>query len=102
MQSPSAQIRRASVPESCQGDDTSKFSHAKTVLGCFISKDGLADICSQMHNNKQSKVPLREEGVDPIKATERIMWISEKGKGETYIDFHPNHWEDLKIGRAQL
>ena len=57
-----------------------------------------------IHNNKQNKVPLREEGVDPAKVnpSDRVLWITEKGKGNTYTDFHPDHWEDLKLGRAQL
>jgi acyl-CoA synthetase (AMP-forming)/AMP-acid ligase II len=57
-----------------------------------------------IHNNKQNKVPLREEGVDPSKVQpyDKVMWITEKGKGNTYTDFHPDHWEDLKLGRSQL
>lgn len=57
-----------------------------------------------IHNNKQNKVPLREEGVDPTKVQshDKVMWIAEKGKGDTYTDFHPDHWEDLKLGKAQL
>ncbi len=57
-----------------------------------------------IHNNKQNKVPLREEGVDPakVKPHDKVLWITEKGKGNTYTDFHPDHWEDLKLGRAQL
>jgi hypothetical protein len=57
-----------------------------------------------IHNNKQNKVPLREEGVDPtkVKPGDKILWICEKGRGHTYEDFHEDHWEDLKLGRAQL
>ena len=57
-----------------------------------------------IHNNKQNKVPLREEGVDPakVKIEDQILWIDGKGKGETYIDFHKDHWEDLQLGRSQL
>jgi len=57
-----------------------------------------------IHNNKQNKVPLREEGVDPdkVKPNDKVLWIDGKGKGHTYVDFHEDHWEDLKLGRAQL
>jgi len=57
-----------------------------------------------IHNNKQNKVPLREEGVDPekVKPEDRVLWIDEKGRGHTYVEFHRDHWEDLKLGKAQL
>jgi len=57
-----------------------------------------------IHNNKQNKVPLREEGVDPAKVhpEDKVVWIDEKGKGNTYVDFHRDHWDDLKFGKASL
>ncbi|KAG4412099.1 hypothetical protein IFR04_014774, partial [Cadophora malorum] len=57
-----------------------------------------------IHNNKQNKVPLREEGVDPekVKEYDKILWIDAHGKGHSYVDFHRDHWEDLKLGKAQL
>jgi hypothetical protein len=57
-----------------------------------------------IHNNKQNKVPLREEGVDPakVKGAESILWIDNKGRGHSYVEFHRDHWEDLKLGKAQL
>jgi hypothetical protein len=57
-----------------------------------------------IHNNKQNKVPLREEGVDPEKVNveDKVMWVDGLGKGHTYVDFHRDHWEDLKLGRARL
>ena len=57
-----------------------------------------------IHNNKQNKVPLREEGVDPqkVKPEDKVLWIDEKGKGHTYVDFHEDHWENLKLGKARL
>ncbi|CZR51518.1 related to very long-chain fatty acyl-CoA synthetase FAT1 [Phialocephala subalpina] len=57
-----------------------------------------------IHNNKQNKVPLREEGVDPEKVhpEDKLLWIDQNGKGHRYVDFHVDHWEDLKLGRAQL
>jgi len=57
-----------------------------------------------IHNNKQNKVPLREEGVDPekVKADDTVLWVDEKGRGHTYVEFKRDHWEDLKLGKAQL
>ncbi|KAF8859354.1 long-chain fatty acid transporter-like protein [Acephala macrosclerotiorum] len=57
-----------------------------------------------IHNNKQNKVPLRQEGVDPEKVhpEDKVLWIDQNGKGHSYVDFHVDHWEDLKLGRAQL
>ena len=57
-----------------------------------------------IHNNKQNKVPLREEGVDPdkVKSNDQVLWIDSHGKGTTYVEFHRDHWEDLKLGKAML
>jgi hypothetical protein len=57
-----------------------------------------------IHNNKQNKVPLRAEGVDPakVKSEDKVLWIDEKGKGKTYVEFHKDHWEHLKLGKAKL
>jgi hypothetical protein len=57
-----------------------------------------------IHNNKQNKVPLRAEGVDPakVKAEDRVLWIDEQGKGHTYVGFSEDHWEHLKLGKARL
>jgi hypothetical protein len=57
-----------------------------------------------IHNNKQNKVPLREEGVDPqkVKAEDKVMWVEGLGKGHTYVDFQKDHWEALQLGRASL
>ena len=57
-----------------------------------------------IHNNKQNKVPLREEGVDPtkVKSDDQVFWIDSHGKGHTYVEFQQQHWEDLKLGNARL
>ncbi|KAF4633123.1 hypothetical protein G7Y89_g4994 [Cudoniella acicularis] len=57
-----------------------------------------------IHNNKQNKVPLREEGVDPekVKPEDKVLWIDGKGRGHTYVEFHRDHWEDLRLGKAML
>jgi len=57
-----------------------------------------------IHNNKQNKVPLREEGVDPAKVNpeDKIFWVDGKGKGHSYVEFRQDHWEKLKLGQARL
>ncbi|TAQ88958.1 hypothetical protein B7494_g2721 [Chlorociboria aeruginascens] len=57
-----------------------------------------------IHNNKQNKVPLREEGVDPMKvlADDQVFWIDEKGRGTTYVEFGKKDWEALQKGKAML
>lgn len=55
-----------------------------------------------IHNNKQNKVPLREEGVDPerVKAGDEILWVSTGGK--TYVPFGRKEWDGLVGGAARL
>ncbi len=61
-----------------------------------------------IHNNKQNKVPLREEGVDPAargtKVTgargDRMLWIPPRA--ERYVEFGQEDWERLVGGRARL
>jgi hypothetical protein len=57
-----------------------------------------------IHNNKQNKVPLREEGVDPDKTSpeDKLLWINELGKGSAYVEFCRSDWEDLKSGKATV
>jgi hypothetical protein len=66
-----------------------------------------------IHNNKQNKVPLREEGIDLAKikksgSGDEIYWVPGglmKGvvKGNnTYVPFTENCWERLVGGRARL
>ncbi|OBT90156.1 hypothetical protein VE02_00959 [Pseudogymnoascus sp. 03VT05] len=55
-----------------------------------------------IHNNKQNKVPLREEGVDPAKVYkgDEIVWAEAGGK--TYQPFTQSHWDNLNSGKARL
>ncbi|KAK4990208.1 hypothetical protein LTR50_002682 [Elasticomyces elasticus] len=60
-----------------------------------------------MHNNKQNKVPLRREGVDPEKIAEGtagpadvVYWAPPKA--ETYVVFGRREWDGLVAGRARL
>ena len=59
---------------------------------------------SATHNNKQNKVPLKQEGVDPdkVKAEDDVFWIDSHGKGSTYVAFTREHWNDLHAGKARL
>ena len=60
------------------------------------------------HNNKQDKVRLRAEGVDPslqgtkVKGGEsdEIFWL--RPKATEYVPFQPDDWEGLSSGRARL
>ncbi len=61
-----------------------------------------------IHNNKQNKVPLREEGVDPAARgskvdggeADRVLWIPPRG--ERYVEFRKGDWEGLVGGLARL
>lgn len=60
------------------------------------------------HNNKQDKVKLRTEGVDPgAKGSkvpggerDRMFWLSPKGEG--YVPFGEQEWQSLVNGAAKL
>lgn len=57
-----------------------------------------------IHNNKQNKVPLREEGVDfsKVKGNDRFLWVEGMGNGNRYADFGPREWDMLNGGQARL
>lgn len=63
---------------------------------------------SHIHNHKQNKTPLREEGIDldktGTKAAEgkedRFLWLP-PGKAE-YVEFGRAEWESLTGGSAKL
>ena len=55
------------------------------------------------HNNKQNKVPLRNEGVDPMvveKSGDYLLWV--KPGDSTYEYFGSMEWSELNGGRAKL
>ncbi|UQC91562.1 AMP-binding enzyme [Colletotrichum lupini] len=56
------------------------------------------------HNNKQNKVPLKNEGVDPskIQGGDQLLWIEKHGKGSTYVPFTQDDWNNLGMGKAKL
>jgi acyl-CoA synthetase (AMP-forming)/AMP-acid ligase II len=62
---------------------------------------------SPMHNNKQNKVPLRKEGVDPRKVLEGeagredvLMWLPPGG--DRYVPFTESDWNAIEGGKARL
>lgn len=57
-----------------------------------------------IHNNKQNKVPLREEGVDPAKKKNQKdeMWWVKPDANHTYHPFTEDHWADLHLGKSRL
>ncbi|KAK8879022.1 AMP-binding enzyme [Apiospora arundinis] len=58
---------------------------------------------SATHNNKQNKVPLKNEGIDPSKVNgDPLFWISEQGKGSSYAPFTEKEWDELNAGKAKL
>ena len=60
------------------------------------------------HNNKQSKAPLREEGVNPKERGSKVLggeqdevfWIPPKGN--SYVKFEERDWNSLVAGGARL
>ena len=60
------------------------------------------------HNNKQDKVRLRDEGVDPAKRgsrvpngeTHRIYWLP--SKGSAYVPFESENWEGFNSRQIKL
>ena len=60
------------------------------------------------HNNKQNKVPLRQEGVDPSLLgtkiaggeSDEIYWMPPKS--DTYILFRREDWADMDTQRVKI
>lgn len=43
------------------------------------------------------------EGVDPDKVKgDPVYWISDNGKGATYVEYGQKEWEYLNSGKAKL
>ncbi|KNG87006.1 putative very-long-chain acyl-CoA synthetase [Aspergillus nomiae NRRL 13137] len=63
---------------------------------------------SHIHNYKQNKVPLREEGVDPRRkgslleggAHDRVFYLSPGSRA--YVEFGQREWDDLVAERVRL
>ncbi|KAG5303334.1 AMP dependent ligase [Histoplasma capsulatum G186AR] len=68
----------------------------------------LVEASNHTHNQKQNKVPLRDEGVDPDKLgskapegkNDRFLWLLPQN--DTYLEFGRSDWEDLVSGRVKL
>jgi len=60
------------------------------------------------HNNKQNKVPLRDEGIDPALkgskvasgANDKMLWVPPKG--DSYVSYEEKDWQSLVAGQARL
>lgn len=79
--------------------------HARTYLPKYAVPVFVRQIKerSATHNNKQNKIPLKNEGVDPAKVRgDPLLWISENGKGSTYVPFTEHEWNALQNGKAKL
>ncbi|EME48884.1 hypothetical protein DOTSEDRAFT_84402 [Dothistroma septosporum NZE10] len=83
--------------------------HAKKGLPKYAVPVFLRIITSPtpMHNNKQNKVPLRKEGVDPEKIAngeagkeDVILWL--KPGADRYARFSENDWNAIVGGSARL
>ncbi|OJD17262.1 hypothetical protein AJ78_02644 [Emergomyces pasteurianus Ep9510] len=68
----------------------------------------LVEASNHTHNQKQNKVPLRDEGVDPDKVGSKVpegkndqfLWLLPQS--DTYVEFGRREWEDLAAGRVKL
>lgn len=79
--------------------------HARTHLPKYAVPIFIRQIKerSATHNNKQNKVPLKNEGIDPAKVKgDPIFWISDNGKGPDYVPFGQSEWDLLTGGKAKL
>ena len=65
-----------------------------------------SEIRPSMHNNKQDKKPLRDEGVEVGKiegSGDRLMWLPPgKGNDGGYVEFTGREFEGVVQGRAKL
>ncbi|KAH0536488.1 hypothetical protein FGG08_006641 [Glutinoglossum americanum] len=58
--------------------------------------------------NKQQKAIFREQGVDPEKCVEKVVWLKEERKEDggvttaTYVPFERRDWEEMMGGRVRL
>lgn len=85
------------------------LSHARKSLPKYAVPVFLRVLKSQslMHNNKQNKVPLRKEGVDPVLIAngdagpaDSIYWAP--AKSHTYEPFGQAEWDSVTGGKSKL
>ncbi|PGG96349.1 hypothetical protein AJ79_09622 [Helicocarpus griseus UAMH5409] len=68
----------------------------------------LVQASSHIHNHKQNKVPLRDEGIDPDKVgtkveegkNDQFLWLLPQA--DTYVQFGPGDWANLGRGQVRL
>ncbi|PGH10530.1 hypothetical protein AJ80_07473 [Polytolypa hystricis UAMH7299] len=68
----------------------------------------LVEASDHIHNNKQNKVPLREEGVDPAKVGTKVpsgnsdgfLWLLPQT--DSYVSFGRDEWDALVRGNVRL
>lgn len=53
---------------------------------------------SHIHNLKQNKAPLRDEGIDLQRVRDQMLWL----RGGTYIPFVQEDWEAIQRGDITL
>lgn len=91
-------------------DYTGLLAHARKTLPKYAVPVFIRVIEEQQlgHNNKQNKVPLRNEGVDPEKVrngnagpSDRIFWAPSQ-KANSYAPFGQSEWEQLVQEKAKL
>ena len=83
-----------------------KLPHYATPVFLRLLNGDVGGLSS--HNNKQDKVRLRDEGVDPGKRGSRvpggekdeILWLPSKESG--YVPFRNEDWERLANRQAKL
>ncbi|KAL2759954.1 hypothetical protein ACRALDRAFT_1046684 [Sodiomyces alcalophilus JCM 7366] len=81
------------------------LQHARSKLPKYAMPIFLRILNDQTasHNNKQNKVPLKRDGVDPRKVqTDDLLWIEKSGKGRTYVPFREQDWDGIMAGKAKL
>jgi hypothetical protein len=79
--------------------------HARTHLPKYAIPIFIRQIKqrSATHNNKQNKLPLKNDGIDPAKIKDDpVFWISGHGKGTRYVPYGQKDWDSLNNGKAKL
>lgn len=85
-----------------------KFARAKLPKYAVPVFLRMVEASTHIHNHKQNKVPLREEGVDPDKTgtkelagkDDKFYWLAPED--ESYKEFTRGDWETLQGGKARL
>ncbi|OQE21824.1 hypothetical protein PENSTE_c011G08129 [Penicillium steckii] len=99
------------TPEARQTFDyaaLAKFAHSKLPRYAVPIFLRIVENSTHIHNHKQNKVPLRDEGVDPSLrgtkvvdgANDQFMWIAPGEKD--YSVFGKEEWESICSGQARL